>query len=278
MTFKSLFTVWDGAEESRVAFDLAVRLTRESDGHLDILCIASDNAPDAFYGTDMALEVLKDIANEAREEAEQLKASAREMAEREPIAYSLRAMPVRHDDVARIVGREGRFHDLIVLPRPYGRENEAMPEHALDGALFDTLAPVLVCPPKVADVLGQRIMVAWNGDMEALRAIRAALPLLKEAKSVEVVTVDSHRKFDSRADSCLALMTMLTRHGVNAVLSPVPRLSDRISKTLRQKALDCGADMIVMGAYGHSRFRERLLGGATREMLQDSELPILMTH
>lgn len=278
MTYKSFFTVWDGRDESRVSFDLAVRLTAQSGGHLDILCIASDNAPNTFYGADMAIEVLKRMAEEAREEAEALKASARRLAEQEPIAYTIRAIPVRHDEVAAIVGREGRFHDLIVLPRPFGRDDEVTPEHALDGALFETLAPVLVCPPAGAGDLGVRIMVAWNGDMEAMRAIRAALPLLKQAKAVEVVTVDPHRAADRGAETGLALMTMLTRHGVRAVLSPIPLATEKVSETLRKKALDCGADMIVMGAYGHSRFRERLLGGATREMLKDADLPILMTH
>ena len=116
-----------------------------------------------------------------------------------------------------------------------------------------------------------------RGDQEAMRAIRAAQPILKTADQVEVVMVEPRRTNDASAPG-FALMAMLTRQGVNAILSPISKTADTVSDTLRQKALEMGADMIVMGAYGHSRFRERLLGGATREMLAKAEVPVMMTH
>lgn len=150
-------------------------------------------------------------------------------------------------------------------------------EDALDGALFETIAPVLVCPPTQVGEMGRKILVAWNGDQEAMRAIRAAQPILRAADQVEVVMVDPRRTNDASAPG-FALMAMLTRQGVNAILTPISKTSDTVSETLRQKALEMNADLIVMGAYGHSRFRERLLGGATREMLKQTDVPVMMTH
>lgn len=276
MNFRSFFTVWDGREESRAAMDLAIRMTREVDGHLDVLCLAP-TAPDTLYAADASVQVLMDLATSARENADILKNQAQAMTDAGGVVAAVRAAPMRYSEVATVVGRDAMFHDLIILPRPFGEEGDDAAELTLDGALFETHTPVLVCPPTEIGRVGNRIMVAWNGDQEAMRAIRAALPMLKEAEQVEVVMVEPQRSGQSPAPS-FALMTMLTRHGVNALLSPIPRSAERVSETLRQKARDMGADLIVMGAYGHSRFRERLFGGATREMLQNTELPVIMTH
>ena len=207
-----------------------------------------------------------------------LKADAQAITDDPDVAVTLRALPLRMSEVAIVVGREARFHDLIVLPRPYGVSGGTdVAQAALEGALFATISPVLVCPPVPTAAMGRKILVAWNGDQEAMRAIRAALPFLQDADQVEIVMVEPQKTNDPNAPG-YALMSMLTRHGVNAILSPISRTAERVSDTLRQKAREMGADMIVMGAYGHSRFRERFLGGATREMLTDAELPVLMTH
>lgn len=276
MDYKSYFTIWDGRPDTRPALDLALTLTRQSDGHLDMLCIAP-TAPDTLYSADMSVQALQDLAIGARDEANRLKAEADALIDAAGVSGAARAAPVRFSEVAGLVGREGRFHDLIIMPRPFPSEPGDAVEDALDGALFETSAPVLVCPPRAIGQLGRNILVAWNGDQEAMRAIRAAQPMLKTADQVEVVMVDPRRTNDP-ASPGFALMAMLTRLGVNAVLSPISKTSDTVSETLRQKALDMGADLIVMGAYGHSRFRERLLGGATREMLQKADVPVMMTH
>ena len=276
MDYKSYFTIWDGRADHRPAFDLAMKLTRETEGHLDVLCLAP-TAPDTLYAADMSVDMLQDLAVRAREEAGALKSEAEEMLEKEGVSAAVRAAPVRFSEITSIVGREGRFHDLIILPRPFPSEPGDTAEDALDGALFETNAPVLVCPPTSVGRLGRKVLVAWNGDQEAMRAIRAAQPILKTAEQVEVVMVDPRRTNDP-ASPGFALMAMLTRQGVNAVLAPITKTADTVSETLRQKALEMGADLIVMGAYGHSRFRERLLGGATREMLQKANVPVMMTH
>ncbi|MEM7267769.1 MAG: universal stress protein [Pseudomonadota bacterium] len=277
MNFKSFFTVWDGRADSRPAMDLAIQLTQMTGGHLDVLCLSA-NAPETIYTAEASPQVLEELAMAAKEEALALKADAQAMTAAVDVAATVRAAPLRLSEVPFVVGREGRFHDLIILPRPFSESgtNDVV-KTALDGALFETLSPVLVCPPSPAGAIGRKILVAWNGDQEALRAIRAALPMLQKADQVEIAMVEPQQSNDRNAPG-FALMTMLTRHGVNAILSPITRTAERVSDTLRQKARDMGADMIVMGAYGHSQFRERFLGGATREMLADAELPVLMTH
>ena len=276
MDYKSYFTIWDGRADTRPAIDLALRLTKEADAHLDVLCIAP-TAPDTLYAADMNVQALQDLAIQAKDDAESLKAEAQEMLDNKGVNGAARAAAARYSEVAGLVGREGRFHDLIIMPRPFPSEPGDAVEDALDGALFETIAPVLVCPPAPVEELGKRVLVAWNGDQEAMRAIWAAQPVLKTADQVEIVMVDPRRTNDPSAPG-FALMAMLTRQGVNAILSPISKTADTVAETLRRKALEMGADLIVMGAYGHSRFRERLLGGATRDMLKSADVPVMMMH
>lgn len=278
MAYKSLFTVWDGAAESRPALDHAIRMTRDADGHLDIAALAADQTPIGFYAAEMAHEVIAQQMQVTAARAEELAAEAKAILEREGVNGAVHAVPAQIHDAAVRVGREGRFHDLAVLSRPFGRPDPDLAEAALEGALFDTLAPVLVCPHKPFAAPGARVLVAWNDDMEAMRAIIGAMPILQAAAAVEVAMVDPRRHAADRADPGMGLVTMLTRHGVRATLSTLPQTTPTVADTLLRHATDTGADMLVMGAYGHSRFRERLMGGATRDMLGKAELPVLMAH
>ena len=191
-----------------------------------------------------------------------------------PAALRLAELPV-------VVGRMGWFQDLIVLPRPYGRDDGGVAEDLVDAALFHTTAPVIVTPSGAATgsaAVGRRILLAWNGSVEAMRALRSALPLMKEARTVEAVMVDPGERPSGYADPGAALGAMLSRHGVEAEISLLPRTGPSVAETLRRRAEDTGADLIVMGAYGHSRFRERMLGGATRDMLATTDRPILFAR
>ena len=123
-----------------------------------------------------------------------------------------------------------------------------------------------------------RVIVAWNGSSEALSAVRAALPALIAAESVNIVVIDPPQHGPDRSDPGGALAQMLVRHGVNTEISILAKTMPRVSDLLLRHARDMDADMLVMGAYGHSRFREAILGGATRNMLENAKIPVLMAH
>ena len=111
-----------------------------------------------------------------------------------------------------------------------------------------------------------------------MAATRAALPLLKGADLVDITVVDPPPHGPERSDPGGLLCQMLVRHGVRAEVSVLARSLPRVSEVLARHATDQNADLLVMGAYGHSRFREAILGGATRNMLEQAELPVLMAH
>ena len=281
MPYPSILTVWDGFEETEAAFGLARALAERWSSHLDIACLGVDRAPTGFYAGNLAYEIVQDYMDEARAEADRLAAAARSAIEAETMPWTVRPAALRLAELPVVVGRMGWFQDLIVLPRPYGRDDGGVAEDLVDAALFHTTAPVIVTPSGAATgsaAVGRRILLAWNGSVEAMRALRSALPLMKEARTVEAVMVDPGERPSGYADPGAALGAMLSRHGVEAEISLLPRTGPSVAETLRRRAEDTGADLIVMGAYGHSRFRERMLGGATRDMLATTDRPILFAR
>ena len=138
--------------------------------------------------------------------------------------------------------------------------------------------PVLVVPRYgTFDTVGERVLVAWNGSREATRAVHDALPLLKLAAKVTVLSIDPERDTAERIPSA-DIALHLARHGVTAEGMWSLGLDLSVGDLLLSRAADLGADLIVMGAYGHSRLRELVLGGATRHILQHMTVPVLMSH
>ena len=167
----------------------------------------------------------------------------------------------------------------MILPQPYGEGRGAELEPVTEAALFDAQTPVLLAPAGAAPVPApKRILLAWNESAEALAAARAALPLLKAAESVHVVVIDPPTHGPSRSDPGGLLSQYLARHGVRTEIDVLAKTMPRVSDVLLRHAGDMDADMIVMGAYGHSRFREAIFGGATRYMLEETTLPVFMSH
>lgn len=140
--------------------------------------------------------------------------------------------------------------------------------------------PVLVIPNagEPRSILG-RVLVAWNGRREAARAVFDALPLLRRAREVKVVWVNPQRESDVAADVPAAdICTALARHGVRCEATEAVRPHANVGETLLLQAQSQGADLLVMGCYGHSRLREFVLGGASEHVLRHMTLPVLMSH
>ena len=167
----------------------------------------------------------------------------------------------------------------MVLPLPYGKGRGAELEPVVEGAMFDGNAPVVVLPDGCdCSARPGRVVLGWNESAEALRAFKAALPLLQQADAVHVAVIDPPTHGPNRSDPGGALAQWLARHGVKAEIDVLSKTLPRISDVLMRHVGDVDADMVVMGAYGHSRFREAILGGTTRTMLEAARVPVLMAH
>jgi nucleotide-binding universal stress UspA family protein len=187
----------------------------------------------------------------------------------------------REGDVAEIASLHARYADLVIVGQmepglPAGHSARALPERLLLGVG----RPILVVPyAGVFTTVGERVLVAWNASREATRAVNDALPLLQRASQVTVLAINPRGGVSGDGDVPGADLALhLSRHGVKAEASWVPAQDIEVAAMLLSWACDCQADLIVMGGYGHSRIRELVLGGATREMLQIMTVPTLMSH
>ncbi len=172
----------------------------------------------------------------------------------------------------------GHYSDLVVV----GQADPGAPDDVSDGLADDVVMeagrPVMVVPYIGArETIGRRILVAWNGSREAVRAIHDAMGFLKAADAVIVMSVNPPGD-ESRHIAGADISRHLARHGVKAQANSTVSRDVDVGDTLLSRAADEDVDLVVMGAYGHSRFRERVLGGATRDMLQHMTVPVLMSH
>jgi len=176
---------------------------------------------------------------------------------------------------------QARYADLVVLSQANAEDRDTggllldLPEYVV----LNCGRPVLLVPKAGEfESVGSRPLIAWNGSMEAARAITAAIPLLKRANKVTVALFDAQVGDNGHGEEPGADIALyLARHGVKVEVqrnrSPIDA-----GKAILSLATDLNADLLVMGAYGHSRFREVMLGGATRTVLATMTLPVLMVH
>ncbi|MGU3340709.1 universal stress protein [Methylobacterium mesophilicum] len=177
------------------------------------------------------------------------------------------------DILSRLAGR-ARLHDLTVLdigPRTYDLDREM-----IEKALFQSGRPVIAVPPGHDAFDARRIVVAWDGSAQAARAANDALPFLRAAEAVEIVSVDTEAEIHASVPGA-EFAPHLARHGVNVSVNDLPK-GESVADTLRAQAGLFRADMIVMGAYRHSPTREYFFGGVTRSFLRGSPAPLFLAH
>lgn len=279
MPFKTITTIMCDEKADMHALDAAVALARRENAHLDVICLGLDRTQPGFYYAGTNAMVLQDNLQFAQKESEAIETAVQEHLRIEDISWAARAMTAQMAGLTPQLSHTLRFSDLVVLPRPYGPGRGHEHEEILEAALFSCRVPVLIMPDSAAlPERIQRVVVAWNESNEALGAVRAALPILANADNVNITVIDPPQHGPDRSDPGGALCQMLNRHGVQAEVSVLAKTMPRVSDILCRHVRDQDADLLVMGAYGHSRFRESILGGATRNMLELAELPVFMTH
>lgn len=279
MSYKTIATVFRSEHIDTDHLQAAIEITDTMNGHLDVLALGTDRIqPGAYYAGAAAIAV-RSAMEDAIEESEAAERAAEKILERSGIRFEVTRALAQIGGISQIVGRRLGLSDLVVLPKPYGEDRNAEDVAILEAALFATRVPVLVLPQGMKSFKSPaRIVVAWNQSDEAMQAIRFAMPFLKAADAVDIAIIDPPPHDPDRSDPGGLLAGMLSRHGVRAEITILARTLPRISDVLCRHAHDRSADMVVMGAYGHSRFLEEILGGATRNMLSESDVPVFMAH
>ena len=287
MSIRTILVSVDGTDASQQALKMGFAVGRAIASHVDVLPVRADPKDTVpLLGEGMSVAMIEDMMDVAEHESTDRAGKARSLFDQAVVDFSvtLSHQPGgegfsanwieetgREDDA---VAMHGRLADLIVAPRPT-ESSDVSANLALNAALFETGRPVLVVPPEDSDEPGKRVVVSWNGSAQAARAVASALPILKQAESVTVFTVDSERTSSERAPE---LATYLGWHGIACDTHTISGPASTVGPKLMEELAGVSADLLVMGAYTHSRMRQLILGGVTRHVLETASVPVLMAH
>jgi nucleotide-binding universal stress UspA family protein len=265
-----------GSPEDDVRMGYAEAIARSFGAHLTGLQVHA--MPEIIGYTDPSGSAfLQELLEQSRQRADAVSEALKPRLARSGLSSELRRLDVLPGAVGRALAAEARTSDLFVGTRPYGdptgqvRIEEEVLLGSGRGCLF---VPPAGSPP---DGYG-RMLVGWNGSREAARAVSEALPFLQQASEVAVALVEEEGASEQhRVAAGGDIGRYLSRHGVSAEVRKIGGWDDA-AEALMNEARQFGADMLVMGGYGHSRFREWVLGGATRLALSEAAIPVLMAH
>lgn len=266
----------DNLAQNSVRVALACAMARDHGAHLAGVVVIHRPEVPGYARSQIGEKVLAAIAEAARVDAETAGREFREQCDKAGVAAESR---IDKGELVETLAMHARYADMIVIGQNIG--DDTSETSIADRFILNAARPVLVVPStgKFSKV-GETVMVAWDAGRPATRAVNDALPLLQKAKKVHVVAADPlqgrhHHGQMPGADIGLHL----ARHGVKAEVSTLSLGDDiDVGNALLSRAADFGADMIVMGAYGHARLRELVLGGVTRLMLREMTVPVLMSH
>jgi nucleotide-binding universal stress UspA family protein len=173
-----------------------------------------------------------------------------------------------------VVPERALLSDLVVFSSALS-ETAADLKPTFEAVLLKARRPILLAPKEATDHIGRNVAIAWNGTPEAKSALVGAMPFLESAVAVHVLTAASQRTDIDTLDDA---RHYLAWHGIGSEAHVVETAGETVGAALADKAVAIGADLLVMGGYGHTRLRERILGGVTHHIVNQPKLPILLAH
>ena len=277
MSIKTI-AVWLDPKRSAPS-DVAIRLAQAFGAHLTALNHIDSTRLPPYIRAHLGEEIAREQLKRAEEAADAAGAGFEAIARRE----GLNSVEVRRlaGDPVQGLATSARYADLVVLGQvdpetADGPEERDFPDHAILAAGRPTL---MVPYAGTFSAFGEHAVIAWSATRESTRAVTAALPLLKRAKKVTVIVGDAIPGVGGHGAMPGADIALyLARHGIQVEVSQEKTAGIDVGSLLLSRISDLGADLLVMGAYGHSRLRELVLGGVTRTILHEMTVPVLMSH
>lgn len=274
--YKTILVCLDSAERVDRLLDVALPIAERHGAHLVGLHVTPSVLAD--LATEVSVEYLEATRKSLRQTADATRAAFSARSAATEASMEWRCEEPTSPDYARAVTRHALCADLVVVAQSHASEWQG--GGMVTDVLFETGRPILFVPREGHyGVVGKRPVVAWNGTREAARAAFDAIPLMAPSGAVRVLSIDPHRGGTKAGLAPAAdLAASLARHGL-AVEANVTHSGDiGTADALLSYLADVGADLLVMGCYGHSRIREMLFGGVTRQILREMTVPVLMSR
>ena len=276
MPYKTVLVHVDNGKRAAMRLDIACRLAKLSDAHLiglHALTVIRLPSYAMVEGGVQVRELHERMLTESETKAEKLFAQA---VKASGLAKS--EWRATRRDAIDAVPVHGRYADVLVIGQPNETDGSGVEPDFAERLLLAAGRPVLIIPYAGAfPNIGTRVLLAWNASREATRAVTDAIPVLREAKQVDVIAFnpkDAPHGEVPGADIGL----YLARHGIKVNVSQQTAEDVDVGNQLLSRAADLDSDLIVMGAYGQPRMKELVLGGATRTILKSMTVPVLMSH
>lgn len=281
MAYKTILVHLNDPRRAGPVIDAARRVGEQNEAHL----IGIYAVPTITIGapTRVGAGVIETLRHRFHEEAAGLRGKFEDAMRGCAVTTEWRMVEARAGltDSGALVADQARTVDLVIAAQTDPTWDDSRMLDFPDRIALESGRPTLIIPNAGRfPTLGTRVMVAWNGSREAVRAVFDALPLLTAAKSVTLLTITRGRIEAEDLDSVPAadIATALARHGVKCELQRSVAAGLEVEEELLSRAADASADLIVMGCYGHSRLRELVMGGASRGILAHMTAPVLMAH
>lgn len=286
MSVKTILVPIGNPERAVEALTVALGLARRLDAHVTGLHVKPDARELLPYATlGLSAKMAESVRGAAEHNSEEIAKLARKvfteacdaagvpMGEKALDAPGATAsLKVESGRITSVIAARGRLADLIVSRRP-DSVHPSPPQ--LEAMLRETGRPVLLVPPGVTEVTARRIGIGWNCSTESASAVSAALPLLRSAEAVSVLTSRKRAAMRPNADD---VVEYLGWHEVNAEARIMDTAHRSVGEALTAEAAASGADLLVIGSYSRRRLREVVMGGVTRHLLEHANLPVLMVH
>lgn len=281
MAYKTILVHLNDERRVGQVIDVAAHIADENEAHLVGLYVVPSMVVGSFSG--LGGRLAQSGRTAFKEEAKRIEAAFYEAMKGRAVVSEWRLLepPRDHPGTAEAVIEQARSADLVVASQTDSDWEYSLLLDFPERLALESGRPTLIVPhagrfPRV----GRRALVAWNGKREATRAVFDAMPLLERAEAVRVLWVNPGKQPSQSLGRTPGedLAITLARHGVKCELSSSVTAGLEVGDDLLSRLSDFGADLLVMGCYGHSRLREFVMGGATREILRHMTVPVLMSH
>lgn len=275
MGFKDLLVHVDDSKASAARVDTAIRLAQTHGAHLTGVYVMPRFEVPVYAEVQIPDEILAAQREGALARVAEAEKAFKVATDKAGSSAEWRFV---EDRLAPTLVLRARYVDLVIVGQGGDKDPSSMSNGVAEHVVLQSGRPTLVVPYIGApNSIGKHVLVAWDASREAVRAVHEAMPFLEQAQNVTVLAINPPEYPDEKIPSA-DICQHLARHGVKAEAAHIEAHDIAVGDMLLSRAADLGADLIVMGAYGHSRFREFVLGGATRNLLEHMTVPVLMAH
>ena len=277
--YKNLLVNIPTERSPQPVIDGAISLAARCQAQLDAVSVGyeSSGMPLVAEGGAAVAAIFEVEHEKALERAHAALAIFETEAKRAGVTYSSRAISTLPSEAAAILGATARLYDLAIVAQPEF-ERDTFDNTLAQEILYQSGGPVLFMPYTFKGAFhARRVGICWDGSRLAARAVRDAMPLLEQAEAITIITINAASSVPADA-SAAHLMRYLSRLGVPTEIDSVKTEKANIQSSILSLAADESLNLLVMGGYGHSRLKETVFGGVTREMLESMTVPTLMSH